>query len=151
MRRIRNAIVGLTLLLPIAGCGSDEGDGAPTPETGAPEQSPATVAGTDSATAGALPPGVTVEMVQTGQQLFGTVCVACHGPGGAGTPLGPALNDAEWINIAGEYDQIRSVIRAGVLQPKQFPNPMPVFDVDDFTDDQVRALAAYVYSISHRG
>jgi mono/diheme cytochrome c family protein len=101
---------------------------------------------------GALPAGVTAEMVQQGQQLFGTVCVACHGQAGAGTQLGPALNDAEWINVtAGEIDEVVNVIRTGVAQPRQFPNPMPPMGGGNFTDEQLRALAAYVYSISHAG
>jgi mono/diheme cytochrome c family protein len=137
MRRVRSAIVGLALLVPFIACRSGEEEGAPSPDTPATEQP--------------LPPGVTMQMVEQGEQIFGTVCVACHGQGGVGTQLAPALNDAQWINIGGEYDQIVSVIRTGVLQPRQFPSPMPPMDVDDFTDDQIRAIAAYVYSISHHG
>jgi mono/diheme cytochrome c family protein len=97
-----------------------------------------------------LPAGVTMQMVQQGRQLYGTVCVTCHGQDGAGTQFAPALDDAQWIDIGGEFAQIVNVIRTGVLQPRQLPSPMPPMDAADFTNDRVRALAAYVYSLSHR-
>ena len=98
-----------------------------------------------------LPEGVTQEMVDQGQELFGTVCTACHGPGGAGTPAGPALNDAEWLNVAGQYPEIVTVITSGVANPVQFPGAMPPKGGGNFDDAQVRALAAYVYALSHQG
>jgi mono/diheme cytochrome c family protein len=131
--RARDAILGLALLVATFACGGGED----------------TAAGAGAG--GALAPGTTAEMVQQGEQLYGTVCVSCHGQGGVGTQLGPALNDAQWIDIDGEFSQIVNVIRAGVLQPRQFPSPMPPMDIDDFTNDQVRAMAAYVYSIGQRG
>jgi mono/diheme cytochrome c family protein len=102
----------------------------------------------DPATA---PSGVTQAMVEAGQQSFGTVCAACHGAGGTGTPAGPALGDAEWIHISGQYEEIVAIINAGVAQPEQFPGAMPPRGGGNFTDDQVRGIAAYIYALSHGG
>ena len=97
-----------------------------------------------------FPSGITEAMAQDGQQLFGTVCVACHGAGGSGTPAAPALNDAEWLNISGNYDDIVNVIHTGVANPVQYPGVMPALGGGNFDDEQVRAIAAYVFALSHR-
>jgi mono/diheme cytochrome c family protein len=98
-----------------------------------------------------LPPGVTQEMVEEGQRLYGTVCTACHGPAGTGTPVGPALNDTQWVAITGTYDELLNVIHAGVPRPRQYPGAMPPMGGGSFTDEQVRAIAAYVYALSRAG
>jgi mono/diheme cytochrome c family protein len=108
-------------------------------------------AGAGPVVAAQLPAGVTQEMVDEGQQLYGTVCVACHGAAGAGGPVGPALNDQSWIHITGEFEEIVNITLAGVPQPRQYPAPMPPRGGGPFTDEQVRAIAAYVYAISHAG
>jgi mono/diheme cytochrome c family protein len=102
----------------------------------------------DVAIAGELPPGVTTEMVATGQQLYGTVCVACHGAAGVGTPLAPALNDQDWIHIGGELDEIIQITEAGVTQPREYPAPMPRMGGAHFSQEQLRAIGAYVYALS---
>jgi len=98
-----------------------------------------------------LPSGVTQAMVDQGQQAFGTVCAGCHGPAGAGTPTCPTLSDAKWIHITGAYPEIVTIINNGVAQPKEHPGPMPPKGGGSFDDAQVRALAAYVYALSHQG
>jgi mono/diheme cytochrome c family protein len=95
------------------------------------------------------PAGVTQAMVEEGQQLFGTVCVACHGAGGAGSPAGPVLSDGEWIHIAGDYESIDGIIQTGVPTPVQFPGMMPPLGGGSFTPEQVRSLAAYVFALSN--
>jgi len=98
-----------------------------------------------------LPQGVTQAMVDEGQDQFGSVCAACHGQGGTGSPAAPALNDPQWINISGQYPEIVTVINNGVANPKQYPAPMPPKGGGSFDDAQVRAIAAYVYALSHQG
>jgi mono/diheme cytochrome c family protein len=98
-----------------------------------------------------LPAGVTQEMVDEGQQLYGTVCVACHGAAGMGGPVGPALNDQNWIHITGEFEEIVAITTSGVAQPRQYPAPMPARGGGPFTDEQIRAISAYVYALSHAG
>lgn len=98
-----------------------------------------------------LPAGVTQAMVDEGQQAYGTVCVACHAANGTGGPAGPALNDGQWLNITGQYPEIVQVITTGVPAPKEHPGAMPPKGGGNFSDPQVRALAAYVYALSHQG
>ncbi|HEX5725143.1 MAG TPA: cytochrome c [Longimicrobiaceae bacterium] len=97
------------------------------------------------------PAGVTQQMVDAGQELYGTVCVACHGPGGAGSAAAPPLNDATWLNVSGAYPEIVQVINTGVPTPREFPGAMPPKGGGSFDDEQVRQLAAYVYALSHPG
>lgn len=99
--------------------------------------------------AAAAPEGVTQEMVAQGAELYGGVCSACHGAGGAGTPAAPALNDEVWLNISGGYPEILTVIQAGVPAPREYPAPMPPLGGGNFNDEQVRAIAAYVFALSN--
>lgn len=98
--------------------------------------------------AAGAPAGVTQEMVESGAQLFGTVCGACHGPGGTGTPAGPMLTDQDWIHIDGSFDGIVGVINSGVANPVEYPGAMPPMGGGNFTPEQVRELAAYVLALS---
>ena len=97
-----------------------------------------------------LPAGVTQEMVAAGETVFTTTgnCFTCHGMGGAGGPIGPALNDADWIHIDGSHESIMEIVRTGVAQPQQFPAPMPALGGAQLSDDQVRDVAAYIYTLS---
>lgn len=97
-----------------------------------------------------LPAGVTQEMVNQGQELYGTVCSACHGPAGGGSPVAPPLNDPEWLNITGEYEQILTIIHTGVAVPREYPGGMPALGGGNFSDEQVRAIGAYVYALSRQ-
>lgn len=98
-----------------------------------------------------LPPGITAAMVEQGQELFAVPCAACHGPGGAGTPAAPPLNDSQWLNVSGAFPEIVTVINEGVPQPREYSGGMPPKGGGSFDDAQVRALAAYVYALSHQG
>ncbi|HEV2148616.1 MAG TPA: cytochrome c [Longimicrobiaceae bacterium] len=128
---------------PLAGCG-DDGDAGARPGNVVEEPD-------DSALPTApdvpLPQGVTAGMVGEGRKLFGTTCVVCHGPDAGGTQLGPSLRDGEWLNVSGEYDEIVGLIQQGVPEPEEHPVPMPPLGGGTFTAEQVRALAAYVYSL----
>ncbi len=97
-----------------------------------------------------LPPGVTAAMAQEGQSVFHGegVCVTCHLRGGGGGPLAPNLTDDVWLNIDGEYESIANIIMTGVPQPLEHPGQMLPRAGTSITDDQVRALAAYVYTLS---
>lgn len=96
-----------------------------------------------------LPAGVTQDMVAQGQQVFTSSgnCYTCHGPDAKGTQLAPNLTDAEWLNITGKYDEIVNLVHTGVPQPKQHPAPMPAMGGAQLTDDQVKQVAAYVWSL----
>lgn len=97
-----------------------------------------------------LPDGVTQEMVTAGQTLFGGggLCFACHGANGTGGPLAPAVNDSDWLHVDGSYESIVQLITDGVASPIQYAAAMPPRGGAQITDEQVREVAAYVYSIS---
>jgi mono/diheme cytochrome c family protein len=83
-------------------------------------------------------------------QVGGGTCTACHGQDAKGTAVAPNLTDAEWINTDGSLDGIVKVVTNGVPKPKQHPAPMPPKGGAALSDAQVRAVAAYVYSLSHK-
>jgi mono/diheme cytochrome c family protein len=99
------------------------------------------------------PSDVTQAMVEQGAQQFGTVCSACHGSGGQGTAAAPKLADAEWLwfDHPPTVDELVSRIEQGVPNPKSHPAAMPPRGGGNFTDAQVRQIAAYVYALSHQG
>ena len=87
-------------------------------------------------------------MVTAGQSTFTTVCAACHGADAKGQPnLGPNLTDATWINTDGTYDGIINTVKTGVATPKESATVMPPMGGAQLTDDQVRSVAAYVWSL----
>ena len=130
------------------------GGGEKTENTAAADSAAAPAATTPPAaapaaptTAGAPPAGATPEMVAEGQKTFSTVCVSCHGQDAKGTQLAPNLTDSEWLNINGTYDEIQKLVKTGVPQPKKAPAPMPPMGGAQLSDDQVKAVAAYVWSL----
>jgi mono/diheme cytochrome c family protein len=140
----------LTLSALACGGGDDMNGDAGAPDTMSATP-PATT--TPPAATAQLPDGVTQEMVTAGQQVFsGTgICFTCHGTDGTGTPLAPNLTDQTWINIEGGYDQIVQVVTNGVPQPVEHPGPMPPMGGAQLTEQQIREVAAYVYTLSHGG
>ncbi len=97
------------------------------------------------------PEGVTREMVRQGQTLFTSTgnCYRCHEENGTGSALAPDLTDAVWLHLSGaNYEEIVALEKSGVPQPKEHPVPMPPRGGADLTEQQVRAIAAFVYSLS---
>ena len=143
----RSAILGMLAVAAIAACGGGDsadqtaGDTVATPPATTPPPA------TGAPTAGAPPAGATAEMVASGATTFSTVCAACHGPDAKGTQLAPNLTDAEWLNTDGTYDGIQNVVRTGVATPRAAPAPMPAMGGAQLTDDQVKAVSAYVWSL----
>ncbi len=98
-----------------------------------------------------LPQGVTREVGEDGRKLYVRACIMCHGEQAGGTQLGPSLTDLEWTGgRSGTFEEITAVVRDGVPEPADFPVPMPPRGDGSFTDAQIRAVAAYTYSISNR-
>jgi mono/diheme cytochrome c family protein len=83
-------------------------------------------------------------------QVGGATCTGCHGSDAKGTPLGPDLTDTQWLWSDGSYPAIAKTITDGVPQPKQYRSPMPPMGGAPLTPDQVSALAAYIWGLSHR-
>lgn len=97
-----------------------------------------------------LPEGVTAAMVEEGGEIFAGsgMCATCHGTDGEGTPIGPNLSDDEWLNIDGAYEAIVELVTNGVPEPQEHPTPMLPKGGSQITDEQVRAVAAYVWTLS---
>jgi glucose/arabinose dehydrogenase/mono/diheme cytochrome c family protein len=118
-------------------------------------------AATSAATAGVVaslpvPPGASKETVAQGSQIYhaqvGTAtCTGCHGADGTGTPLGPNLAAGKWQWSDGSVDGIRKTITEGVAKPKNYRAPMPPMGGAQLTPDQVSAVSAYVWALSHGG
>ena len=102
-----------------------------------------------------IPPGASQEMVALGDRIFHgeiaeAACTGCHGDNGQGTPLGPDLTGKKWLWSDGSYAGIKKTITEGVSQPKEYRSPMPPMGGAQLTPDQLSAVAAYVWSISHQ-
>jgi len=110
----------------------------------------------EDVSSGTLPEGVTAEMIALGSKIYhgqvGEVaCVGCHGETGKGGPLGPDLTDEKWLWGDGSYGAIKKTIADGVSQPKQYRAPMPAMGGAELTPDQLSAVSAFVWSLSHKG
>lgn len=83
-------------------------------------------------------------MAEQGKQVFGTVCMACHGMDGKGNQaLGaPNLTDNIWL-YGSSREEIQHTIRGGRS------NNMPS-QKDKLREDKIRLVAAYVYSLSRQ-
>lgn len=102
----------------------------------------------------AFPAGVTRAMIAQGDTIFNTKsCVRCHGANGIGGPRGPNLTDQTWIHVDGSYPSIVNLVTTGFTKAEQ-KDPQYQFTMNprggmQFTDDQIHAVAAYVWSLSH--
>ncbi len=84
-------------------------------------------------------------------KLGGAICFTCHGQRGVGAPgMGPSLADAVWLHGDGSMAFLRTTIRAGVAKAKQSAIVMPPFGGTPLDSAKLEAVAAYVYSLSHR-
>ncbi|HEY5544609.1 MAG TPA: c-type cytochrome [Gemmatimonadaceae bacterium] len=100
------------------------------------------------------PDGASPAVLALGDSVFhgkvgGALCYVCHGPAGKGvTGLGPNLTDKEWVNGDGTLAFIEKVVNEGVAKPKKMPAPMPPKGGGTLNDAQIKAAAAYVFSLS---
>lgn len=102
-----------------------------------------------------LPQGVTEEMVKQGREVFtgAGFCYTCHGRDGAGmSGAGGDLTDGEWRHTDGSFgglvDRIRDGVRANASSTGV---PMPPGGGADLSPEQLRAVAAYVWTLSRGG
>lgn len=80
--------------------------------------------------------------VEEGQKVFGTICMACHGPNAEGL-VGPNLTDKFWIHGNTPSDIAKSV--QGGYPEKGMP---PQGDV--LGPEKVRAVVAYVLTLKNK-
>jgi cbb3-type cytochrome c oxidase subunit III len=98
------------------------------------------------------PAAVTPAAIAEGDSIFHSKgnCYACHGTNAQGA-VGPNLTDAEWIHSDGSYDAIVKQVTTGVPQAESKSGiAMPPKGGSTISDDEVKAVAAYVYSLSHK-
>jgi len=105
---------------------------------------------THRTTSDSLPPGVNLEMIDRGKNLFQgeARCSACHGPTAHGA-IGPDLTDGTWLHAKGGYLEILHQVLTGVSEEESLSGlVMPPRGGADITDAQVYAVAAYVWYLS---
>lgn len=75
--------------------------------------------------------------------------MTCHQANAKGLPgLAADLTDKTWLHGDGSMAAIIATIEKGVPKPKQAVAPMLPKGGVNLTSDQIRAVAAYVYSLS---
>jgi mono/diheme cytochrome c family protein len=98
-----------------------------------------------------LPQGVTQGLIDKGNGIFHKdgLCYACHGADAKGM-VGPNLTDDVWIHSKGSYDEIVAQVMKGVTKEESKSGVvMPPKGGSSISDDDVKAVAAYVWSLSH--
>jgi mono/diheme cytochrome c family protein len=131
-----------------------------TTTAASPASSPSTTqaSATMRPAAGGLPAGVTAAMVTTGDSIFhARACARCHGADAKGAANGPDLTTSTHMHVNGTYEDFVRLITSGVpadsikdpshkfaMQPRGGARPAPL------TDQEIRDVAAYVYSLSHK-
>ena len=96
-----------------------------------------------SAAQGGSAPSADKQADSPGGALYRRACVMCHGEGGAGTALGPALNDRRR-----EVAEVARVVEAGAPADTAAFTPMPPRGDGTFSGQDVRAVAEYVQSLA---
>jgi glucose/arabinose dehydrogenase/cytochrome c5 len=101
-----------------------------------------------------LPPGASADQVARGNRIFhgeldnGT-CAGCHGSDARGSPIGADLTSGKWLWSDGSLAGITKTISTGVPTPKQHVGAMPPLGGSPLSDADLKAVAAYVWSIGH--
>jgi len=97
------------------------------------------------------PAEVTDSAVARGAQVFrgSANCVACHGARGEGTTDGPSLADGVWLRGRGTYRELLEQVVHGTSRKESATGvPMPMRGWSGINDDDVRAVAAFVWALS---
>jgi glucose/arabinose dehydrogenase/cytochrome c5 len=132
-----------------AGAGTDQLAAAPAP---------AITAGNERAidiTKLPVPAGATADQVALGSRIFhgevaGGTCSGCHGSDAAGSTVGPDLTRGKWLWSDGSLGGLRSTIERGVSAPKQSDATMPPKGGAPLSEEEVSAVAAFVWALGHR-
>ncbi len=100
------------------------------------------------------PPGATAKQVELGARVFegqagGGTCAGCNGLNGKGTPLGPDLTTGKFQWSDGTLAMIARTVTRGVPDPKNYRSPMPPMGGAQLSPEEVSAVAAYVWALSH--
>jgi mono/diheme cytochrome c family protein len=100
----------------------------------------------------ARPADITDSAIAWGKGLFegSANCSRCHGVNGRGTEFGPDLADAIWWHGPGTFEWLVREVTHGIPENLTVTGlPMPARGWAPMHEADVRAVAAYVWSISH--
>ncbi|WP_112320645.1 cytochrome-c oxidase, cbb3-type subunit III [Oceanibium sediminis] len=86
-----------------------------------------------------------------GAAIFKTYCAQCHGAGAAGAVGYPNLLDDAWL-WGGDIENIHQTISHGIRSDTDFDtrfSEMPAFGDNYLSDEEITAVAEYVYSLTN--
>lgn len=98
---------------------------------------------------------ITPALVARGDSIFhgqaaGGLCFGCHGMDGKGVPgVAPDMTGGKWLHGDGSLSAILKAVELGVPTPKQAAMAMPPMGGSPLGPADLRAVAAYVYSLMH--
>lgn len=145
---VRLSLAACVTLATLVACKSSSTSQAPTPAGGGAAA---------RAARPALPAAVTPSNIAMGDSIFNNgSCQNCHGKGGVGAANAPALDGKAWVQLkTGSFDEIVALIVSGVpadkIKDKSRTRAMGARGGRmALTDPQIQAVAAYVYTISHK-
>lgn len=136
-----------------AACG---GGDAPAGDAASGDAAPAADAAATPATPVSFDPAsITDADLALGDSIFhgligATSCQSCHGVKGENGSAAPTLADDKWLHSDGSFEGIANTIATGVMQPKEFSGVMPPYGGAPLDPQKHRAVAAYVYRLSHK-
>lgn len=99
-----------------------------------------------------LPAAVTPARIDAGGKLYQGpgLCFACHGMDAKGA-TGPNLTDTLWLHSSGTFPELVQQIKTGVPSNQSKSGVMmPPRGGSQLNEEQVEAVAAHVWSLSHR-
>lgn len=99
-----------------------------------------------------MPPDVSDSLIQRGSVVFrgSARCDVCHGAEAGGTEDGPDLTDDKWLRGGGTFEEILERVLHGMpRRDSKTGKPMPMRGWEPVSDEDARAVAAYVWSLSH--
>jgi mono/diheme cytochrome c family protein len=160
MQRRMPILVIATACAALVGCRGGEQKAPPAESAAAPATSPGGMAAPGAAALeapvpGTPPAGATAAMLAEGDSIFhgqlaGGLCYTCHGADAKGTALAPPLIQHQWRTGDGSYAFIQKRIIEGMPSPTPpYTAPMLPMGGAQLSPDQIKAVAAYEYSISH--
>lgn len=104
-----------------------------------------------------IPPAApSAELIAKGETAFKSgSCIRCHGDTGAGGQRGPDLTDEIWAQCDGSLAGIQGIIHSGVPKEnisdaEKYKLGMNSAEMMKLAPETVEALAAYVWSLSHK-
>jgi glucose/arabinose dehydrogenase/mono/diheme cytochrome c family protein len=102
-----------------------------------------------------VPPGSSSQQVALGARVFegkvgGATCAGCHGSDGKGSGIGADLTAGTWLWSDGSVSGIEQTITQGVPHPKQHNGVMPPMGGVQLSQNDLKAVAAYVWALGHQ-